>query len=981
MSDLEIAVLRPVDLLSLKITCTNLRIANESGQPAHLLRVEPALPALLIFELPPQHVGERCFAEDGLTGELLHISSPPFPTALADPSRVVFRLPAAMQSIALTIDDLLRWTDYELVVAPNAQPDPPTTMDRPQPASPTPQQTALEVPFGLVLSPDASAGWGHSSAAVTRNGRTELWHTRLGVKSAGRVDEARKPALRAVANLHQGTLLASFFSSEMGEPLAASRRECIVHATSDFSLNVQQAIMDSSGFPVPVTSPYVPIPVRTRRLMLSPLGAWADLGVDLPTNSDDPAAPIFPDAVIGIAAWRHIVSMGRDQYVRIVTKGFLLPFGIPAAFTQTTQRKFKTVDSGDIAGCLAQLGYIVVQDPARRFDTEAARNLGYAHGGREMPIRSVRLTSLMTPVPSIPSDTEHFFPRDGDGNAIRFHLEAEDAAGQPLDFAIPMMFVSERAAQDADGARRIYQAAAADLRRTDLRGQPMAFAEPVNDNTRFTTFSLDLAVTTSAPGGFPAGESRFLPALAGAGVTIPALDELFPGSAMPAIRAITLHAAYLRDAFDAARNPGQAVVNLAPFDIDPPRAKSGALCAIPMRLDGISQRFGPVAAIDDIARGAFDPARIFQSVNAKLLGAIDLRDLLARIAPGGGGLEQQVPKLKRARLPDRVTTTLDWQPAVNRLQGIIETTSETSLSLHAESTLFFDGRDPVTDVSGKLARFKFSLLGLVAITFGEVAFRTQHGRRASLDAHGVKVEFLDKLSFVKSLGDVLPADGFKGARLAVDQDGVTASYTLGIPAAGAGAFSIENIALSAELFLPFGDKTTDLRLAFSSREHPFLVTFSMVGGGGFFAVVLNAQKVTLIEGAFEMGGNISFDFVIARANVHALAGFYFSLPTDAPMTLSAFVRVGGEIEVLGIVGVSVDVYVALSYSPSPGRLGVMRGEAGLTLAVHVLMFSKSITLALSCSFDIASGDIDVRSRSFARMLTTQNWVEYCGAYA
>jgi len=980
MSDLEIAVLRPVDLLSLKITCTNLRIASDPGQPARLVRMTPGVPALLIFELPPQHVGERCFAENGLTGELQQLVPPPFPAAMADPSRLVFKVPDAVQSIPLTIDDLLRWSDYELVVAPNAQPDPPATPDRPEPVPPTPQQTALELPFGLVLSPDASAGWKHSSAAVTRNGRTELWHTRLGVKTGAQIDEVRKPALRAVANVHQGSLLKQFFAGEMGEPLSASRRESIVHATSDFSLDVQQVVFDG-GFPTPVVSPYVPLSLVTRRLMLSPLGAWADLGADFPTNSDDPTAPIFPDQVIGIAAWRHILSMGRDQYVRIITKGYLLPFGIPAAFTQTTQRKFKGLGSGEVAGCLAQLGYIVVQQPERRFDTAAARGAGYANGGREMPLHYVRLTSLMTPVPSILSSTESFFPRDGDGSPIRFHVEALDAAGQSLDFAIPMMFVSERAARDVEGVSKTYHTEAADLRRADLRGQRMAFAEPVDDNSRFATFSLDLAVATAAPGVFQEGESRFLPTLAGAGVTIPALDELFPASAVPAIRAITLHAAYLRDALDVSRNPGQAVINLAPFDIDPPRAKSGALCAIPMQLDGISHRFGPVASVDDIARGAFDPARIFQSVKAKLLGAIDLRDLLASIAPGDGGLDKQVPKLKQARLPDRITTSLDWQPAVNRLQGVIETTSETSLSLHAESTLFFDGRDPVTDVSGRLARFKFSLLGLVAISFGEISFRTQDGRRTSLDAHGVKVEFLDKLSFVKSLGDVLPADGFKGARLAVDQDGVTAGYTLGIPSAGAGAFSIENIALSAQLFLPFGDKTTDLRLAFSSREHPFLVTFSMVGGGGFFAVVLNAHKITLIEGAFEMGGNISFDFVIARANVHALAGFYFSMPSDGSMTLSAFVRVGGEVDVLGIVGVSVDVYVALFYSPSPGRLGVMRGEAGLTLAVHVLMFSKSVTLALSCSFDIASGDIDVRSRSFARMLTVENWVEYCGAFA
>ncbi len=71
---------------------------------------------------------------------------------------------------------------------PNAQ----AVLIRP-PSPPTPEQlrnfTALEVPYRLFLSPSVRAGWKHMSKPVVFNGRTELWHTRLGVRKKMRSGE------------------------------------------------------------------------------------------------------------------------------------------------------------------------------------------------------------------------------------------------------------------------------------------------------------------------------------------------------------------------------------------------------------------------------------------------------------------------------------------------------------------------------------------------------------------------------------------------------------------------------------------------------------------------------------------------------------------------------------------------------------------------------------------------------------------------
>ena len=51
------------------------------------------------------------------------------------------------------------------------------------PAEPGKTETALEVPWQLILSPSSRAAWAHAVRPVTRNSRTELWHTRLGVRA------------------------------------------------------------------------------------------------------------------------------------------------------------------------------------------------------------------------------------------------------------------------------------------------------------------------------------------------------------------------------------------------------------------------------------------------------------------------------------------------------------------------------------------------------------------------------------------------------------------------------------------------------------------------------------------------------------------------------------------------------------------------------------------------------------------------------
>ena len=155
----------------------------------------------------------------------------------------------------------------------------------------------------------------------------------------------------------------------------------------------------------------------------------------------------------------------------------------------------------------------------------------------------------------------------------------------------------------------------------------------------------------------------------------------------------------------------------------------------------------------------------------------------------------------------------------------------------------------------------------------------------------------------------MPADGFSDPpAIEVTPEGITAGYSLAIPSAGVGAFSLENISISAEMELPFVDKPVALRLGFSERFHPFLVTVSLVGGGGFLAIELSTHGIQGIEGSLELGGNITVSLAIVEANAHVMIGFHFGIrQADGGgilMDFTAYIRVGASVDLLGIVRIS-----------------------------------------------------------------------------
>ena len=174
--------------------------------------------------------------------------------------------------------------------------------------------------------------------------------------------------------------------------------------------------------------------------------------------------------------------------------------------------------------------------------------------------------------------------------------------------------------------------------------------------------------------------------------------------------------------------------------------------------------------------------------------------------------------------------------------------------------------------------------------------------------------------------------------------------------------------------MPFVAQPAGVRFAISERHHPFIVTVGFLGGGGFFALGVSAKGVDQIEAAIEFGGNLSLNLGIASGGVYIMAGIYFKM-TGNSLELTGYLRCGGYLEILGIISISIEFYLSLSYRQKGGG-GEVWGQASVTVKVKVLCFSKSVTLSIERKFAGDAGD-----PTFDQMIAPADWEEYCLAFA
>jgi hypothetical protein len=197
-----------------------------------------------------------------------------------------------------------------------------------------------------------------------------------------------------------------------------------------------------------------------------------------------------------------------------------------------------------------------------------------------------------------------------------------------------------------------------------------------------------------------------------------------------------------------------------------------------------------------------------------------------------------------------------------------------------------------------------------------------------------------------------------GITLSISQAGVKIGYELDLPPLTVGIFSLSNISFSAGCLLPFTDSPMQTTFGFASKQAPFLLTISIFGGQGYFAlewITQGAQKgVTRLEACLEFGGILTIDLLgLVKGKAYAVGGVYYLKNGDADTQIKVYFRFGGYVSLLGMVTVTLDVYLGLEYRSfctAKKQTTEFFGTAQVTFSIQILFFSWSFTATFEKTF-------------------------------
>jgi hypothetical protein len=1084
----KIELVRPDDLLHLQIEGINLRLDPRQGSPVFVID-SPSKSAYLRVIFSPQTITETAVFEASIVApegnpkrpdpdvtndtptEPLFAPGTPGLNAtsvaqMGHPSRLVFKV-APGAEIPFSTEGLLDWSKLELsvngIAAIGDNPTPDQIAAAPEIAPPADTETAIELPYRLIISPTAEVAWLHRPSPFTSGGQSELWHTRLALKSKDSPAElsADQPApLRAIwsPDFDPKKLPQPQPDPDLGRTTMDNNdRHQIVVLTSAFHGYVADytmglpfeplltgraigAIRDFGKISLVLREPFVPQPFHATELMFSALGGWmhsrghwdplprpAPPPIFKPPRFDEifkglaflrepqPREKIAPEIAINrifvpgvlepsqslyLSEWVHIAAQGRDHYVRIVYEGELWPFRNRAALVKVTERKFEE-KNGVVVAYLMQRMFIVVREPEKAF---AADDFGN-------PFKRVRLTTLVTPdiaPPDVLGGTDRtfwvrVFVGPGPTDFFRFHAVGTDVEGNAVDFTVPMLFVS---VSDVNSSTPVSEyntptKAPADgkFRACIVPGQKVALApasktQP-NENTHVATETLNFVMDTA----------RVQPALLKATVRLPQVRDLLGADLPTTIRLLPSFVKSAQGLDDPANktgvfaqvvdddnytsiDPNDVTLALKKLQVDIYADQAGGFATPNLGVTTLSRALGPLAGdVKDAVADTFNPAQFFPKDGTRLFGAFDLVDLLLATSAS-----QNAPKMHTAPEGSDLVTRFDWSPAIQNVDlGIAKFTRQNGTELDVTGTIrkplnppAGSSGDVTSEFTGTLKKFQVSVLDSVFINFVAFSFTKKSKQKPDVTVQldpGKPVEFGGDLKFVEEIRNAIPPGLFgDGPSLDLIDNplGIRAGFAFALPPLTVGVFALKDVKLDAALTLPFLDGKPVFDFNISERPHPFLLTVAIFGGGGFFHLQLDTAGMKELEVALEFGATAALDIGVASGEVHVMAGIYFSLQrkentTQLAAVLSGYLRMGGSLNVLGLVKVSVEFNLSFTYDSGRDKA---YGRATLTVHVEVLFFSASVELTVERAFG-GSGD-----PHFIDFFPTPDpWQQYALAFA
>lgn len=959
----EKVVVRAEDLLVLTLKFKNLRLRLSPREVARIVVRNPATEGVITMLFQPQHFGEEHFPEHQPPSAGTRVRA-----RMAGASRLSFVVHeagggAGSPGIPYTLEGILNACRLSRLKLKGRGA-----------GKPADDETAIEAPYRLILSPNDASAWLHAACPITqfRPGdcaaqpagevlRTELWHTRLGVRGANNQpsegDETRR-TLRAVWARDMELAAADPDPFPNILPFARQRKE-LVELTS---------VLETG-------------PIRARQLMLSALGAWMRVEYSEP-----------PPTGLSLELWLHHATMGRDQYVKTVTKGYLYPWRHLASHVRIVDRRFIAVGR-QVEAVLIRTDFLVIKRPRTvHYPSQPAA----PNGGRRMLPRvtlldeqAIRIFPKRVEEPSqdAPANAPYFWPdvqvAPGVFRHYAFKASADDYRGEPVEFAPGAIFVEATLVErgDVPDAVRLGYLADASLyaRDLDLRHQEVAFAPPEgNANTVAEAARIVFGAEHVPEASLPPGQKlvpKFFPLIETVEGHIPAVKQLRADDT-PAV--LSYNATYVQEGFTGA-NRGKVFMNLrSPLRLDfrGQTDKPGAFFRPRLNVVGLSSLTGIVggratgnagdaqASLQLFSEGKFDPEHFFEGL--ELFGTDDLRKYVRRIDNFPAALGD-VPQLAYTKALSsggvRATARFSWHTRLNPQPG------------EPTPVLDFDAsRETLLGVGGSAhARFKCELDGYVTknsdvrIRYGKLVYRDETGLPTVVETPVLpntpggqpNVQFNGDLRFVQTLAGLFATIGIK-AEAHVNEGVLTLSFGSRLPNIDFGLFRLHNLSVYTLISLGYLGTRFGVEFKIADPSSPCSLTVGPFYGKAHFVVrwsllpslALAAISPGLalalcppsIDTGFEFGAHLGFDVFVASLSLSVSVGIRFQLNMQFFLELTGFLHCHGSMSVGPFsAGVGFDAQLRL-------RNDELFCSAELRIDVDLFLFSIHVGVTVEFAF-------------------------------
>jgi len=749
--------------------------------------------------------------------------------------------------------------------------------------------SVVELPWRLRVRPQAH-GTGplraHHLVGVTPGGTNPLWRTRLHGSTPGSGVELVVVDAAAAGTDPPGLEI----------PLDAFARESLAELT-------------------------VRAPAQAGRLELSALGGTLE------------ATGRWPEL-----EWDHSAVLGRDMSVRVLARGYLYPFGHRAEYQKSVVR---TVDDTEKVAVLRTTYQLTVVEPVRGPSPDPGTR-------RRFPFEEVEVTQ--TVFAGFTADWQvfdrrrtYFRPMVTPGRPVLFPVVCQ-ARGGPLGFDVPMVFVADHSLDSAATARL-----GEELRR--FYGRVSVAIPP-------TPLDLVRAPTTASAHGDVQMVRGFTLGSSGAAEPAAVLDELevtLPALGRLLDQADTYRSYRFTEAFATQGEAAFAMLELAgeqAIDISfvGQAERSGGLGALAYQVNAISRRYGPVKAVADGLESS--PTELFET-GANLLG-YPLQDIIERVnvppeitsafEPGRG----PVVTMRWSKREDPDAEGDDDAGAVTFRKNLPGFVARDTTRLALEVVASDEGSTVTCTLHDFALRLPTSK-PLIELSFTKVSYVRRAGSASpgpgappdGLNVDGLEAKLLGSLKLLQDLGDNVSL-GDAGPKITPSTSGVAVDYALPLPAVSCGVFVMRNILFRAGAEVSFTGAPPEVELGFASRDNPFVLTVMAFGGGGYLELAANQDGLRRLEAALEFGALVAVDFYVAHGEAHVLGGVRFVWDAgNGELEVSGYLRIGGSLDVLGLVSVTVELKLELTYRSATNDLV---GRASVILEIDILFWSESVEL-------------------------------------